>query len=126
MTIHDAEHELIGFEQARRQALLASHGERLDALLADDLLHIHTSGAVDTKQSYLAGVREKWEFLKVERSQISIKIYANAATMTGKLEQEIRFRETGTIAKMRGIATQVWVKEGERWSLKIFQATRIE
>jgi Domain of unknown function (DUF4440) len=41
-------------DQARRNAMAADDLEGLAALLADECLYVHSTGAVDTKQSYLA------------------------------------------------------------------------
>jgi ketosteroid isomerase-like protein len=45
---------VLAAEEARRKAMVAADLDALDALLADDCLYVHSTGQIDTKQSYLA------------------------------------------------------------------------
>ncbi len=47
------EQGLLAAEEARRQAMLDNDIARLEALLADGLAYVHSTGGTDSKQSYL-------------------------------------------------------------------------
>ena len=56
MTTND---EILALDARRRKAMVAGDTAELETLLHRDLTYTHSSGAVDTKSSYIGGVREK-------------------------------------------------------------------
>ena len=55
-------------EEQRYAAMLAGDVATLERLLDDALTYTHSSGVVDTKASYIAGVRDKvWEYKTIAR-----------------------------------------------------------
>jgi ketosteroid isomerase-like protein len=119
------EAEIRGAETARIASLLAGDGDRLASLLADDLVHVHANGLIDSKASYLASVREKLDFLKIERPELQIRLFGDAAVVTGKLNQTMRIRDSGAVLELQAVATQVWVKNSGTWQQNTYQASRI-
>lgn len=107
-------------EQAERRrctALMADDAEALAAMLADDLVHVHLNGTVDSKAGYLAGVREKYGFADVERGPLTVRVYGDVAVMTGTLTQKVRLKATGEIVPIRAFTTQTWLRTGDGWLL---------
>jgi ketosteroid isomerase-like protein len=112
-------------ESERIAALLAGDGDRLAALLADDLVHFHANGLMDSKASYLASVSAKLEFLKIERPELKFRLFGDVAVVTGTLNQTLRIRDSGAVVEMQGVATQVWVKKSGKWLQNTYHAGRI-
>src|SRR3546814_7464901 len=48
-------------------ALISRDVERLETLIADDLIHIHGNGKVEGKSEYLEGIRARYRFYRVDR-----------------------------------------------------------
>lgn len=114
--------EIKRLEAARCRALAANDFAALDALLADDLVHIHTTGMVETKAQYLAGAQNRIQFLSAERGELNVRVYGDVAVATGPLDQAIRMRATGQERRLESITTQVWRKTGGRWLICSFHA----
>ena len=58
----------VELEEQRYRAMLDADVATLDRLLDDGLTYTHSSGVVDTKTTYLAGVRDKtWEYKNISR-----------------------------------------------------------
>ncbi len=119
------EAEIRSAENERIAALLAGDGSKLAALLADDLVHVHANGLQDNKDSYLATVTTKLEFLKLERPELTIRLVGDVAIVTGPFDQTMRIRDSGAVLEMQGILTQVWVKQGGNWLQNTFHAGRV-
>jgi uncharacterized protein (TIGR02246 family) len=119
------EAEIRSVENARIAALLAGDSETLANLLADDLVHVHANGLQDSKETYLATITAKLDFLKLERSDLTIRLAGDVAIVTGPFDQTMRLRDSGAVVEMHGILTQVWVKQDGKWLQNTFHAGRI-
>jgi len=119
------EAEIRGAEDARIASLLAGDCDKLAGLLADDLVHIHANGLVDSKASYLASVREKLYFLKIERPELQIRLFGDTAVVTGKLNQTMRIRDSGAVLELQAVVTQVWLKVSGGWQQSTYHASRL-
>ena len=123
---NDVTAEIKSLEARRIQALLANDADKLSALIADDLVHVHATGKVENKPEYMEGVRTRLEFLKIERVDLKVRAVGDVAILTGPLNQEVRLRTTGNVLNLMAVATQVWVKRAGGWVQSSFQATRVE
>jgi ketosteroid isomerase-like protein len=119
------EAEIRGAEDARIASLLAGDCDKLASLLADDLVHVHANGLIDSKTSFLNSVSEKLDFLKIERQELQIRRFGDAAIVTGPLNQTMRIRGSGAVVEMQCVATQVWVKTSGTWQQNSYHASRI-
>ncbi len=62
-------------EEQRYAAMLAGDVATLERLLDDALTYTHSNGVVDTKASYIAGVRDKvWEYKAISRENERVVI----------------------------------------------------
>lgn len=104
-------------EADRCTALMRGDADALDAMLADDLVHIHLNGKADTKAAYLAGVRDAYTFRDLSRGELTIRYYGDFAVMTGHLAQKLEVRATGEVMDVRAMTTQTWLHRDGRWLL---------
>jgi len=118
----DAIAQIRKLEESRSRALVENDLPALAALLSDDLVHIHTTGLVENKAEYLAGVEKRLQFLSVERGEMKIRVYGTVAVATGRLDQAVRIRATGQERRLEALTTQVWRKSDGRWLICSFHA----
>ncbi|MCW5773019.1 MAG: nuclear transport factor 2 family protein [Rhodospirillaceae bacterium] len=112
--------EITALETARCRALVAEDMKALGAMIAEDLVHIHTTGRVETKAEYLAGAANRIQFLAASHRDTKVRVYGNIAVATGTLEQVVRTRATGDERRLLALATRVWRKDGGGWLLCSF------
>ena len=75
---------ILELEDDRQHAMLAGDVGRLDQLLSDDLVYMHTTGDHDTKESYLAAVRDSYvEYKYLERLEEHVVVHGEVAYITG-------------------------------------------
>jgi ketosteroid isomerase-like protein len=125
MTDEAAIAELRAVEQDRIRALLAGDWAGVEMLLAEDLVHFHANGVMDSKQSYIESVSTKLDFLNIDRPSLKIRILGEVAIVTGPLNQTVRIKGPGTVVEMQGVATQTWTKQSGRWLQNTYHAGRI-
>jgi ketosteroid isomerase-like protein len=118
---------LLKREEQRCQALASGDFELLGDVLSRDLLHTHTRGNSDGYDSYLVYMQSTLELLNVERGELRVRQYGDAAVMTGVQVNTARLREgDGTVMRIESKAIQVWAKEADgQWRLTVFQATAL-
>lgn len=120
-----AQYTILLQEAARCHALVAGDIEALDALIASTLVHVHATGMIEDRDAYFASVRNRLEFLKVERADLAIIDHGDFAIATGKLDQIVRNRVTDQTHDMKMITSQVWVRQDGEWRQASFHATRL-
>jgi 2-polyprenyl-6-methoxyphenol hydroxylase-like FAD-dependent oxidoreductase len=116
---------ILQLEVQRIQALVSKDWKTLEALLADDLVHVHTNGTVETKAGYLITMSTRFEVLRIDRPSLDVRVLGDSAIVTGPLNQGVRLLPSGEILELQAVATQIWVKRSNRWAQCGFQATRV-
>ncbi|MBW8302031.1 MAG: nuclear transport factor 2 family protein [Hydrogenophaga sp.] len=119
--------EVLAAEDRRRAALVASDMEALADLMEDDLIHVHTTGIVQTKAQLLHHAGEFLQFYAVERGPLTVReVGPDAVIVTGSMTNTVGKRGTEEKIEVHSFVTQVWVKRAGQWRTKSFQATRLD
>jgi hypothetical protein len=102
--------EILRLQQARTEAMLAKDEPALQKFLDDDLIHIHSSGRIDTKASFIDNLMKgKTGYKKISYNNVKVGIYGDSAIISGNAVIE-------TIqSNLDLIFTTVWVKSGGNW-----------
>jgi ketosteroid isomerase-like protein len=113
-------------EHERCRCVVAEDFEALRDLLSPVLVHTHTRGNVDDRDSYLRYAREVVQILDLQREGLRvIALGANAAVMHGKQINRARLRgQDGPEVQVEAMVTQTWGREADGvWRMVAFQAT---
>jgi hypothetical protein len=112
-------------EQALYAAMLAIDYPVLDALLSDQVQYIHSTGVVESKAEYFAGLRRGlYEYGNITYLSGATRLFKDVAITTGVIDMLVGAEGSakGTIRLQHVL---VWVNEGGAWRLRLRQATRI-
>ena len=112
-------------EAERCRCIVEQNYERLGELLSPSLIHTHTRGNVDTRDSYLAFVSGVIESLELRREDLRVLPLGDAAAvMHGKQINRARRRGHTEEVVVEAMLTQVWALEADRqWRLVACHAT---
>jgi hypothetical protein len=103
-------------EEQRYRAMLRADLATLERLLDDALTYTHSNGIIDTKASYLAGVRDKvWEYKDIVRQNERVVVRENCALVFCRLQIDVSVR--GTPKKVDSNALAVWIGDGQQCRL---------
>jgi hypothetical protein len=109
-------------EEQRFAAMVAGDVAALDRLLDPELTYTHSSGAVDTKASYIAGVRDKlWNYKSIARENERVVLRGTAALAFCRLRIDVLV--SGALKKVDSNALAVWVQDGTHWRLLAVHST---
>ena len=97
-------------EEQRYRAMLGADLATLDRLLDGALTYTHSSGVVDTKASYLAGIRDKvWEYRNIARQNERVVVRGDTALVFCRLRIDLLVK--GAPKKVESNALAVWVRD---------------
>jgi hypothetical protein len=116
----NARREVLERDAERCAALIAGDVDRLGSILSDDLVHIHGNGQVEGKADYLDGVRAKYRFRRIDRSDILFRTYGSVAIVTGPVSQAFAIVGREEELEVDGLLTQVWVQSPRTWCQCLF------
>jgi hypothetical protein len=107
------------------QAMLAFDYSALDDILSDDVSYIHSTGVVETKAAYFAGLQQGlYEYGDITIRSVETRVFGSAAMTTGVMEMLVGAK--GSIkSTIRLQHVLIWRQDGGTWKLLLRQATRI-
>ena len=116
---------LTGREQERCRCIVDQDFDALRELLSPALIHTHTRGNTDDRDSYLRYARDVVEILDLQRESLRvIEVGRDAAVMHGKQINRARLRGKDGEVRVEAMVTQVWAREADaQWRMVAFQAT---
>lgn len=98
--------------------------EALAPMLAEDLVYIHTTGARENKQQFLARLQSgTLQYRSIEREDSAVEMQDDTATITGRAKMGVV--SNGTSANFEIRYTAVYRLNNGRWQLTRWQSTRI-
>ena len=101
---------ILELEQRRFKAMCDGEADALGALLHGDLTYTHSSGTVDSKESYTRGVRDKlWDY---QRSAERREGLAARWHRAGALPLRIDVKVGGVPKIVESVALAAWVDDG--------------
>ncbi len=120
---NDVVAELLACEVKRSQALSTKDWATLETFCADDLIHPHSSGRMEDRQTWLAGLKKNPR--TIERRNLQVKVYGNAAIMLGIQINIPEGTEPDPDSQLLQVM-QVWVKSEKGWQVAASQTTRVK
>jgi hypothetical protein len=103
--------DVLALEDQRYAAMLAGDVAALERLFDEELTYTHSSGAVDSKATYIAGVRDKvWEYKTIARENERAVVRGSCALVFCHLWMELQVR--GTPRKVDSNSLAVWTADG--------------
>jgi hypothetical protein len=115
---------LIELERQRADALIRRDAAVLDALWPADLMHIHSTGTVMGKDELMRYVLETLQFQQLERSELTVHVYGDAALMTGRQHARMQRADKPEPVNAESWVTQFWVRRSGGWVQSHFHSVR--
>lgn len=122
MSGSDAGATIRRLEDERYAAMLAGDATTLERLLDPELRYTHSSGVVDSKASYIEGVRAKrWEYQAIDRAEETIVVRGNVALVFNRFRAGIKI--SGAPKQLDNRMLAVWTKAEGAWRLLAIHST---
>ncbi len=98
--------------------------DRFEALAHQDLAYVHSSGTVDSLDSYLKKCRSgRYVYKSIDHPVDEIRVYGDSVLVIGEMNAEMVI--DGEACSLRNKSLAVWAKLDGHWRLAAYQATPI-
>ena len=116
---------LASADDARVAAMKSADREKLAAILSDDLRYAHSSGTVDTKQSYIESLTSgRTKYLTLDYEERAFTFPApGIALMTGRAHVKVA-NATGETDMLLSFLS-VWREENSHWRFLAWQSCKL-
>ncbi len=122
---NEIEQDIRILEDRRWQATIQVDVAALDQLLAEELVHNHSSARVDGKSGIIDGLKAgKWMYRQVERVEERIDVFVDTARVTGHVRLTIDNAD-GSTRIYNNRFLDIWIKRCGKWQMIAWQATPI-
>ena len=115
--------EILAMDAKRYSAMINLDKKALRELLHGDMVYTHSSGAVDTKESYIAAMGKKYRYSKARRTDQKVRIYGNTALLTGRAVLNVAVDGEPKVLKVSFLC--VWVKSVYGWRFAAWQSCKL-
>ena len=103
-------------EDRRYEAMLAADIDILDTLLHEDMIYAHSTGGMDSKEVYLAALRDEVTiYQRVERSEKTVSVTGDIGLAYHHIEIDARHK--GKDLHLDNLMLAVWTREDGVWRL---------
>ena len=117
-------HGILALETRRYNAMTSNDLVALAALLHDGLVYTHSSGVVDTKDSYLEALRSsRTRYLSVEQREQQVKLLGEVALVIGATHIEVDVVAVRKSLDLRSLA--VWTATPAGWQFIAWQSCSV-
>ena len=119
-----AAHEALQAEEARYAAQTSGDYAALERMIGDDLVYIHSSTVVDTKNSFIESQRSgAVRYRSMNRGEVKVRTYGCVAIISGRLDTSVTVRGEDKLLKL--YFHSVWAKRTGGPQFISWQATRL-
>ncbi len=112
-------------ELGRFKVMVAKDRAGLEAVLHKELVYFHSSGAADTKDSYIASIFSgKSSYVSIEAAEMQTRVYGKTGINTGIINL-VNLNAEGKETPLKLRFTDVFVFEDGRWQMVSWQSTKL-
>jgi ketosteroid isomerase-like protein len=116
--------EIRALESQRYAAMIGRDLPALRALLHPGLVYTHSNAAVDSFESYVAGVENgRFNYRAVERVEETIQVHGDTAIVTGHVRIQVGIDGQARLLNSRFV--DIWVRASGGWQMVAWQSTPI-
>jgi ketosteroid isomerase-like protein len=124
MTSQQAEQEIRQRETRRFEAIVRGDVAALDDILSEDLTYTHATGVFETKAEFIAKLKSgQLRYESFAPEEVVVRVYGTTGVVTGVARVKVQVKGEHLSLQLR--FTNVYVKQGDRWQMVAWQATRL-
>ena len=119
-----AETDLLRLDDERSRAMTTGDTAALERLMADGIVYTHSSGRLDSKQSFIASIASGTvKYRRIDRKDVAASLREGFAFLTGAVEIDV---ETGgKLLHLNLRFSNVWESTPKGWQQILWQSTPI-
>jgi ketosteroid isomerase-like protein len=121
----DEDNAVIMAEKSRFKAMVEKDLVTLDQVIHDDLVYIHSNGSVDTKESYIAAIKDgSRAYDDITMEDAKVRTYGDVGIINAKCTYH-RSTPEGRANNLTLFYTSVYAKIDGRWQHVSWQSFKV-
>lgn len=117
---------VLAADAARRAALVGGEFEPLEALLAPDLIYIHSNGLVEDRETYIRQISQGiYRYAAMEAAEQDVETIGDLALLQGRVLITPKTLDGVIRPLLNCRSIMIWRENDGRWQLKFYQGTLI-
>ncbi len=121
---NNVEQQILQLDSRRMRAMIDADIGALKSILADEMTYVHTTTALDTKQSLLDALESGGlNYQSMITDDVKVRLYGDTAIVTGAAKIQVSSRGQPNSFGVR--FTDVYANQDGRWQMVAWQATRV-
>jgi hypothetical protein len=118
--------KVITLEKQRFAAMMNKDTLFLRQVLADDLIYSHTSGEIDTKESFIRTIATgRLIYKKMDWQGAEVRAYKNTVILNGRMQISLGNNKDDKILELVIKYLDVYRKSGKSWKLVAWQSAKL-
>jgi ketosteroid isomerase-like protein len=120
----DARTEVLNVDAAYQRAVLHADVTVLEAILADDILIVHSDGGTDDKKNFLDAISSgRLKMRSFERSHVEIRVHGSTVLLLSQTRKTFDYQ--GRPGEDHDTSVVTFMKQGGRWRIVAMQNTHL-
>jgi hypothetical protein len=116
------EREILEADDVRVKGLLSNDIDAVEKLLGDDLTYVHSSGRLDTKETYMDALRSgRTRYLTMDLSDVEGRGLGDTGVITNIFDAKVQTANGEVTLHSRALL--VYAKRDGRWQLIAYEST---
>jgi ketosteroid isomerase-like protein len=116
------EREILEADDIRVKGLLSNDIDAVEKLLGDDLTYVHSSGRLDTKETYMDALRSgRTRYLTMDLSEVEVRGLGDTGVITNIFDAKVQTANGEVTLHSRALL--VYAKRDGRWQLIAYEST---
>jgi ketosteroid isomerase-like protein len=120
----DTTNAVLAADERRFQAMLKQDWAALDAVLADDLVYVHSTARVETKAEHLGNLKAgRPHYRGIAPRERKVRVHGDVGIVNGVSDMHVENAGKEQRFTIRYLA--VYAKAGNNWRMIAWQSTRM-
>jgi hypothetical protein len=120
------EAEMLGLQKQFEDASIAADAAKVSALMSDDAIFVHGSGAVQTKAEYIRSLTSgQLKLFTYQMDGGKVVFFRGGAVVSGPTEISLVVPGGASPRSLRLLISTVWVEKPSGWQVVLNQGTNI-
>lgn len=108
----------------RFQAMVAGDLDRVEAMMSEDLIFVHTTSAVETRDQFMARLRSgNVRYVAIKELDVRVERVGEQALVLGSMSQDVEVAGARRTIKCRALS--LWIPSASGWLMRSYQSTLI-
>ncbi|MFC6284936.1 nuclear transport factor 2 family protein [Polaromonas aquatica] len=118
------ERDVLRRNTERLQAMVAGDLDKVEAMMSENLIFVHTTSAVESRTQFMARLRSgNVRYVEINELDVRVELVGEQALVLGSMRQEVEVAGAKRTIACRALS--LWIPSASGWLMRSYQSTLI-